>query len=133
MSFPPQVQFKPFEVVRSQPEFHPEHSDALRPSPMQASSLVNSSGIIPSYLESDNVQVNINQREPIDNRETTWKSCCMSMDKSAVKYFFQVGVLGSIISTSIVMMVTRAGCDEQRNWSAILMLCLGVFVPTPRM
>ena len=123
----------------------------------QKTAMVNESGVLTSFLnshsnEDEKEKMPLNQQLCVDHhahRQTTptnnvshtsrveseriWKSCCITMDKSAVKYFFQVGVLGTIIGSAIAMLIIHPNCDEQRNWSAILMLCLGVFVPTPRM
>jgi hypothetical protein len=62
----------------------------------------------------------------------TWKSCCFEVDRDSVRYFTQVGVLISAGIFSSVMLVINPECNAQRNYSAILMMCLGVFLPTPK-
>lgn len=65
--------------------------------------------------------------------ETNWKSCCLTVDKSAVKYFIQVGILSSLIMFSATMLVVDKDCNSQRNYSGLLMMCLGIVIPQPKM
>jgi fluoride ion exporter CrcB/FEX len=69
--------------------------------------------------------------EITENENQEWRSCCMRMDKTAVKYFVQVGILSGLICFSSVMLITDKDCNSQRNYSALLMICLGVFLPAP--
>ena len=62
-----------------------------------------------------------------------WKSCCIRSDKQAVKYFIQVGILGALIVLSATMLVVDKDCNSQRNYGSLLMICLGVFLPQPKM
>jgi hypothetical protein len=76
--------------------------------------------------------------EPVtpSSRETTvvqWKSCCLTVNPSAVKYFIQVGILSSLIIFSATMLVVDDRCESQRNYSSLLMICLGTFLPAPKM
>ena len=66
-------------------------------------------------------------------KNITWESCCFSINPVAVKYFIQVGVLVSLILTSLTMLIVNDECNSQRNWSGLLMVCLGVFLPNPKM
>lgn len=62
-----------------------------------------------------------------------WKSCCISVDKLAVKYFTQVIILGGLIVFSAVMLVVDKACESQRNYSSLLMISLGILIPTPKL
>jgi fluoride ion exporter CrcB/FEX len=62
-----------------------------------------------------------------------WKSCCFKIDKQAMKYLIQVGILGGLIIFSSTMLVVDKSCESQRNYGALLMVCLGVFIPAPKM
>lgn len=64
---------------------------------------------------------------------TTWKSCCMVIDRGATRYFIQVSILGGMITTSMVMLIYDNDCSSQRWWSGLLTLCLGVFLPAPKL
>jgi hypothetical protein len=62
----------------------------------------------------------------------TWKSCCFTINPNAVKYFTQVIILSSLIIFSAVMLVVDERCESQRNYGSLLMICLGVFLPQPK-
>lgn len=62
-----------------------------------------------------------------------WKSCCLSVDKNAMKYFIQVGILGSLIVFSASMLVIDTKCESQRNYGSLLMFCIGAFLPSPKL
>lgn len=62
-----------------------------------------------------------------------WRSCCFSMNSSAVKYFVQITILSGLIIFSATMLVIDKNCESQRNYGSLLMVCLGCFLPTPKM
>jgi hypothetical protein len=66
------------------------------------------------------------------NVNEEWHSCCLKADKNALKYFVQVGILGGLIIFSSCMLVVEKDCNSQRNYSSLLMICLGVFLPQPK-
>ena len=68
-----------------------------------------------------------------ENKVEEWKSCCLKADKNALKYFIQVGILSGLILFSATMLVVDKDCNSQRNYSSLLMICLGVFLPQPKM
>jgi hypothetical protein len=70
--------------------------------------------------------------QPVPEIQEEWKSCCLKMDKNAVKYFFQVGVLTGLIIFSASMLVIDPDCNSQRNYSSLLMISLGIFLPQPK-
>ena len=65
-------------------------------------------------------------------RSTEWISCCFKMNTSAVKYFVQVSILSGLIIYSAVMLVVSPDCNSQRNYGSLLMICLGTFIPSPK-
>ena len=64
--------------------------------------------------------------------DVEWKSCCLKVDKNAMKYFIQVGILGGLIVFSASMLVVDKACESQRNYASLLMVCLGCFLPSPK-
>ena len=62
-----------------------------------------------------------------------WKSCCFSINPQATKYFIQVGILAGLIVYSAVMLVIIPECNSQRNYSSLLLFCLGILSPSPKM
>ena len=80
-------------------------------------------------------EVNINV-EPVlspKNSNKQWVSCCFSINPVATKYFVQIIILSLLIVFSATMLVVDKGCESQRNYGALLMICLGVFLPQPKM
>ena len=67
------------------------------------------------------------------NSKNEWKSCCYSIHPASTKYFIQIGILSSLIVFSAVMLVVDDRCESQRNYSSLLMICLGTMVPSPKM
>ena len=67
------------------------------------------------------------------NSKKEWKSCCFRINQPATKYFIQVGILSGLIIFSATMLVVDKHCESQRNYGSLLMVCLGCFLPTPKM
>ena len=80
-----------------------------------------------------NIELSKNEPNKQRQREREWKSCCFSINTSATKYFVQVGVLAGLIIYSAVMMVIMPDCNSQRNYSSLLLFCLGILAPSPKM
>ncbi len=70
---------------------------------------------------------------PTEETNVEWKSCCMKVDKNMVKYISQVGILSGLIIFSATMLVTDKDCNSQRNYSSLLMICLGTLIPSPKL
>ena len=68
-----------------------------------------------------------------ETNDTLWESCCLTIDRNAVKYFIQVASIGSIFTTSLVMLIMETDCISQRNWASLLTLSIGILCPSPRM
>ncbi len=67
------------------------------------------------------------------NNTQSWQSCCFTINPNAVKYFTQVAILSSLIVFSVVMLVIDDRCESQRNYGSLLMVCLGCFLPAPKL
>ena len=63
----------------------------------------------------------------------TWRSCCLIINPIAAKYFIQVSVLVGLIVISTTMLVYDNSCNSQRWWSGLLMVAVGVFLPSPKL
>jgi hypothetical protein len=70
---------------------------------------------------------------PRDSKKNEWTSCCLRVDKNAVKYVVQVSILSGLIVFSATMLVVNPECESQRNYSSLLLFCLGILSPTPKM
>ena len=51
-----------------------------------------------------------------------WRSCCLTVNPSAVKYFVQISILISLIVYSATMLIVDNRCESQRNYGGLLML-----------
>ena len=71
------------------------------------------------------------KRSDNENRNEL-KSCCFKIDHNAARFFSQIFVLIGLIVYSAVMLVVNEDCNSQRNYSSILTLCLGAFLPSPK-
>ena len=70
--------------------------------------------------------------EPLSPKQKEWRSCCLTMNPSAVKYFTQVSILYLLIIYSCTMIVIDKGCESQRNFSGLLMIAIGTLIPSPK-
>ena len=70
--------------------------------------------------------------EDTKEEKKEWRSCCYKLNPSFVKYMTHVSVLGGLIIFSASMLVLDKDCNNQRNYSSLLMVCLGCFLPTPK-
>jgi hypothetical protein len=52
-------------------------------------------------------------------------------NRDSIRFFTQVSVLVAAGVFSGVMLIENPECNAQRNYSAILMMCLVFFLPTP--
>lgn len=77
--------------------------------------------------------ISIEPVSPINKSNKQWKSFCFSINPSATKFFIQVGVLSGLIIYSATMMVIMPDCNNQRNYSSLLLFCLGILAPSPKM
>ena len=86
--------------------------------------------IIEPIVSVRSIDILPNATKPIDN---TWKSCCFRINPQATRYFVQVSILSGLIIYSAVMLVIIPECESQRNYSSLLLFCLGILTPTPKM
>ena len=64
--------------------------------------------------------------------ENEMKSCCMTMDIRAVKFFSQLGISICILGLCISQLVIHYDdCNSNQMYSNILMMLIGVWVPAP--
>ena len=64
---------------------------------------------------------------------TTWKSCCLTVDKKAALFFSQMGVAVTIIGFCIGMLVSNPDCDTFSRWGPLLSFVVGILLPAPRL
>ncbi len=77
--------------------------------------------------------VSINRPTTPQSKDIIWRSCCFSINPSATRYFIQVTILAGLIVYSATMLVVIPECNSQRNYSSLLLFCLGILTPAPKM
>jgi hypothetical protein len=82
--------------------------------------------------QSQTIEKEITTRESRNEIRNELKSCCFKIDHNAARFFSQIFVLIGLIVYSAVMLVVNEDCNSQRNYSSILTLCLGAFLPSPK-
>ena len=67
-----------------------------------------------------------------DQSDNIWKSCCLSMDRRAVQYFSQLGVISAAMGLCIFKLGIDPSQETQVSYTALLTLLIGVIVPSPK-
>ena len=70
------------------------------------------------------------KRFKLDNE---WHSCCLRMDKNAVRFFTQLAISMSIIGLCIAQLIRLKDCGAQHAYIGLLTLIIGVWLPYPNM
>ena len=64
-------------------------------------------------------------------QQNTWKSACLVMDKNAVMYFTQVGIIFFVICFAVFKLITDNSEGSQTIYMSLLTLCVGIVSPQP--
>ena len=64
-------------------------------------------------------------------QENTWKSACLVMDKNAVQFFVQVGIIFLVMCFAVFKLITNESCEVQTTYMSLLTLCIGLVAPAP--
>ena len=65
------------------------------------------------------------------HQQNTWRSCCYDLDKNAVMYFTQIGIIFFVICFAVFKLITDTTEGSQTIYMSLLTLCLGVISPQP--
>jgi hypothetical protein len=106
--------------------FEPEESPSPPQTPRRLRPQRESSAVI-----AHKIQVDAEERKFA--HETTWRSCCLTVDKRALLYFGQMGVGILIIGFCIAMLATDDSCDSFARYSPLLTLVVGIMLPAPKL
>ena len=69
------------------------------------------------------------QDEHYDN---TWDSCCLTMDKRAVVFFFQMFIISGVMVFNIIQLIRLQECAHQVPYMSLLTFLIGVLIPNPK-
>jgi hypothetical protein len=65
-------------------------------------------------------------------RETEWKSCCLTLDRRAVRFFSQLVISLIIIVFCLFQLHTLDKC-ESSEYLSLLTMVLGIYIEAPRL
>ena len=63
--------------------------------------------------------------------DNEWKSCCMTIDRRATRYFSQLAIAFLVMTFCIVQLVRNETCESQQLYSGILTTIFGIMLPSP--
>lgn len=72
-----------------------------------------------------------NKEEVAAELETTWKSCCVLVDRSAVVFFSTLSISLIVIAFCIFQLIRLEDCQSQSTYLGLLGLIIGVWLKSP--
>ena len=66
-----------------------------------------------------------------NEQENTWRSACLVVNKNAVMYFTQIGIIFFVICFAVFKLITDTTEGSQTIYMSLLTLCLGLVAPHP--
>ena len=66
------------------------------------------------------------------NKQTTWRSCCLTIDRRAVQFFSQLSISLIIIVFCLFQLHTKPKCDTG-EYLSLLTMVLGMWIDAPRL
>ena len=104
------------------------------PSPPQTPRRLRPARPAPQQRESSAVvahKIAVDDDERAYQHKTTWRSCCLVLDKRFTIFFAQLTFSVIVVGFCIGMLVVNDDCDTFSRWSPLLVLVLGVWLPQP--
>ncbi len=69
----------------------------------------------------------------IEQKEGFYESCCLKVDKAAVQFFSQLGIMISIMMFCIYQLVNEENCGSHTTYLSLLTTLIGILIPAPKM
>ena len=66
-----------------------------------------------------------------NEQENTWRSACLVVNKNAVMYFTQIGIIFFVICFAVFKLITDTTEGSQTIYMSLLTLCVGIVSPQP--
>ena len=66
-----------------------------------------------------------------NEQENTWRSLCLVVNKNAVMYFTQIGIIFLVMCFAVFKLITDTSDGAQTIYMSLLTLCIGVISPSP--
>jgi hypothetical protein len=67
------------------------------------------------------------------NVENKWNSCCITMDKRAIKFFAQYLILLLVLLFSCFQLVKSKIDTDKQLYTGLITLIIGIIIPSPRL
>ena len=67
-----------------------------------------------------------------EKNKNEWKSCCLVIDKRAVMYFTQIGIISGAMIFAIYQLINVEDCPSQQAYLGLLTMLIGILVPQPK-
>ena len=99
------------------------------PSPPQTPRRKRPAPLQPAAVIAHQIAVEDDERDY--QHKTTWRSCCLVLDKRATIFFSQLIFSLIIVGFCVGMLVKNQDCATFSRWSPLLVLVLGVWLPQP--
>ena len=106
-------------------ESPPQTPRRLRPAPLPLQPRE------PSAVTAHKIAVEDEERRFV--HATTWRSCCLTVDKRALLYFGQMGVGIVIIAFCLAMLIKNENCETFSRYSPLLTFIIGIMLPAPKL
>ena len=73
------------------------------------------------------------EREQDAGNDQGWRSCCLTADRDAVVYFSQLTISLCTMAFAGYQLIALENCEAQSLYSGILTMCIGIYIPSPRL
>ena len=85
----------------------------------------------PSAVTAHKIAVEDEERRFV--HATTWRSCCLTVDKRVLLYFGQMGIGIVIIAFCLAMLIKNENCETFSRYSPLLTFIIGIMLPAPKL
>ena len=88
---------------------------------------------VASILPRTTSLIQLEHKIDMENKEqdNTWRSFCLVMNKNAVMYFTQVGIIFFVMAFAIYKLSTNETPESQTIYMGLLTMMIGIALPSP--
>ena len=88
---------------------------------------------LPTVMERQSTNLPESPVSPRTNKTRVWRSCCFECDKSAFIFICSYIMLGCLLCFFGAGLWTADSCESSNLYQSLMLLVLGVVLPSPRM
>lgn len=86
---------------------------------------------IPTLKTVNDVKELITFEQQIIDKDTTWRSCCLTVDKRALAFFSSLVISLIILLFCIYQLVNKTECEDIQIYISLITMIIGVYLPSP--